>query len=496
MKRAEKVSQDTKSLAYRMRESVSYHRWDDGLVLILRSPMKAVVLNRYWEAVFSHLSTRNFIPFECITSLTETADPVKAELFLNRLVRKGFLEQEGLSDLIHYPSISIIIPVKNRPQEIASCLRSLAHLDYPSKKVEIIVVDDASDDHTAEVVGQFPVRLLALTEAKQASCCRNLAAQKASGEILAFIDSDCLADPRWLKELIPAFKDVEVGAVGGRVDSYYEAKGLDRYEQVKSSLKIGSWFRSTHEADPFFYVPSCNLLVRRPLFLKVGGFREDLHVGEDVDLCWRIRDEEHHIEYRPIGKVYHRHRNQLQSFCSRRFDYGTSEPLLQRLYSKRNKKLVLPGAQSLFWCGVVASILLNSLFFLAFAGIVVLAEVMEKFSRVHQRRLPIAPFHLFSAVLRGHFAFFYQWCSFFSRYYLIGSFILFPVLPWVSALVIGMHFLTGLVEFFIKKPRLSFPSFFFYFSLEQLSYQLGVWWGCFKKNYFGPVNPQVVMKMR
>jgi len=59
-----------------------------------------------------------------------------------------------------------------------------------------------------------------------------------------------------------------------------------------------------------------------------------------------------------------------------------------------------------------------------------------------------------------------------------------------------MHFLTGLMEFFIKKPRLNIPLFLFYFSLEQLSYQLGVWWGCFKRNFFGPVNPQIVMKMR
>jgi mycofactocin system glycosyltransferase len=496
MKRAEKVSQDRKSLAYRVREGVNIHWRDDGLVLILHSPLKAVVLNRSWAPVFGRLSTRNFISFEWITFSIGRADPVKMELFLNQLVRKGFLEQEGLSDLLHYLSVSIIVPVKNRSQEIASCLQSLAHLDYPSEKVEIIVVDDASDDHTPEVVGQFPVRLIALPQPKQASFCRNLAAQDASGEILAFIDSDCLADPCWLRELIPAFKDVEMGAIGGMVDAYYEAKGLDRYEKVKSSLKIGSWFRSTHEADSFFYVPSCNLLVRRDLFLKVGGFEEDLHVGEDVDLCWRLRDEGYHIEYRPAGKVYHRHRNQIKSFCSRRFDYGTSEPLLQHLHGNRIKKLIFPGAEALFWCAIALSILLNSLPFLAFAGIVVLSEVMRKFVRTRQRKLPVALFYLFPAVLRGHFAFFYHCCAFFSRYYLIGSLLFFPFLPWVSALAIGMHVLTGLVEFFIKKPRLSIPSFLFYFSLEQLSYQLGVWWGCFKRNYFGPVNPQIVTKMR
>ena len=495
MKGAEIVSQGGKSLAYRVRESVSCHRRDDGLVLILRSPMKAVVLSRSWEPVFGRLSTRDFISFAWIASSMDHADPVKTELFLNQLVRKGFLEQEGLSDLLHYPSISIIIPVKNRPQEIASCLQSLAHLDYPAEKLEIIVVDDASDDRTPEVVCQFPVRLLAQSEPKQASCCRNLAAQNASGEILAFIDSDCLADPLWLKELVPAFKDLEVGAVGGMVDSYYEAKGLDRYEQVKSSLKIGSWFRSSREADPFFYVPSCNLLVRRALFLKVGGFGEDLYVGEDVDLCWRLRDEGYHVEYRPAGKVYHRHRNRLKSFCSRRFDYGTSEPLLQHLHSNRIKKLILPGAQALFWCAVALSILLKSLLLLALAGTVILSEVMKKFFRTRRKGLPVAPFYLLPPVVRGHFVFFFQCCAFFSRYYLIGAVLIFPFLPSVSALVMGMHFLTGLVEFFIKKPRLSIPSFLFYFSLEQLSYQSGVWWGCFKRNFFGPVNPRLVMRM-
>jgi mycofactocin glycosyltransferase len=495
MKEAETVNPGGKALAYRLRESVSCHRRDDSFVLLLPSPMKAVVLNRSWEPVFRRLSSGHFIPFAWIAAAMDPADPIKTELFLNRLVRKGFLEQVGLSDLLHYPSVSIIIPVKNRPHEIASCLQSLTRLDYPAEKMEIIVVDDASDDTTPEVVGRFPVRLLVQSESKQASCCRNLAAQNASGEILAFIDSDCQADPLWLKELVTAFKDPEVGAVGGMVDSCDEAKELDRYEQVKSSLKIAPWFRSSREGDNFFYVPSCNLLVRRALFLKVGGFGEDLHVGEDVDLCWRLRDEGYHIEYLPAGTVYHRHRNRLKSFCARRFDYGTSEPLLQYLHRNRIKKLILPGAQALFWCAVALSILLNSPWLLAFAGTVVLSEVVHKLSRTRRRRLPVDPSLLFFAVVREHCAFFFQCCAFFSRYYLLAAMLIFPFLPWISALVMGMHLLTGLVEFFIKKPRLSIPSFLFYFSLEQLSYQSGVWRECVKRNFFGPVNPRLVVKM-
>ncbi len=116
----------------------------------------------------------------------------------------------------------MIIPVRNRPREIEDCLFSLGKLDYPESKIEIIVVDDASTDHTPQVASEFPVRLISLRDNRQAPYCRNLAAKNAIGEILAFIDSDCLADPFWLKELISAFKDARVAAVGGRVASWFQ----------------------------------------------------------------------------------------------------------------------------------------------------------------------------------------------------------------------------------------------------------------------------------
>ena len=137
----------------------------------------------------------------------------------------------------------------------------------------------------------------------QASYCRNHAARQARGDLLAFIDSDCLAESAWLRELVPAFKDKSLGALGGIVDSYFNAKGLDRYEKAKSSLSVGTWFRRSQKNDPFFYLPSCNLVVRRRLFLDIGGFKEELVVGEDVDLCWRIRKSGYQIEYQFFFKT-------------------------------------------------------------------------------------------------------------------------------------------------------------------------------------------------
>ncbi len=494
MNRPEKESQNRKPLAYSMRKSVRYYERNKSTLLILSFPLKVIILHHFWSPVFECLSKGNSVTFENILSLVNQSDSEKIELFLNDLVRKGFLKKEGFPILSNYPYVSIIIPVRNRPEEITACLDSLSQLDYPDEKIEIIVVDDASDDNTADAVSKFPVNLVALKEHKQASFCRNLASQRAKGSILAFIDSDCLADPLWLKELIPAFKDPSLGAVGGMVDSYFIEKGLDRYEKVKSSLNMGSWSKSSREGEKFFYLPSCNLLVRRDLFLRLSGFKDVLHVGEDVDLCWRLQDDGYHVEYRPVGRVYHKHRNIIRYFCARRFDYGTSEALLQRLHAKRIKYLIFPPAESLFWGLVVLSIIFEYIPLMVLSGLIILIDSLIKFNKIRHKDIPIKFPHMFLAVFRGYLAFFYHCCAFVSRYYLIWSIAIFPFVPFGSGIIIGMHFLAGVVEYFIKKPHLNPLSFLLYFSLEQLSYQLGVWWRCLRMLYFCPVNPKIVYK--
>lgn len=436
-----------------------------------------------------------FLPLENLVSLAPLVPSDKIEFFLNSLVGKGFLEFEGISSLSEFPSVSIIIPVRNRPEEIAACLESLIQIDYPSKKLEILVVDDNSTDQTPEVVSGFPVRLIPLKEHKQASYCRNLAAQEAQGEILAFIDSDCLAEPFWLKELVPAFKDQGLGAVGGVVEAFSGDKGLDRYEEVNSSLKIGAWFKRSRKEDRFFYLPSCNLLVKRAIFLKLGGFREDLTVGEDVDFCWRLQDAGFHIEYRPQGKVYHKHRNSLRPFCRRRFEYGTSEPWLQRRHSRRRKQLLFFPAESLFWVFLVSAFFFLSWPLFILSGGILLLDTVLRFTHLPSWNISPGFNKMVWAVFRSYLVFFYYWAAFFSRYYLFAPILILPFLPLISLALIGLHLLNGTVEYFIKKPRLNFFSFLFYFTLDQLSYQSGVWWGCLKNRCFRPVNPDLSFKL-
>jgi mycofactocin system glycosyltransferase len=486
------------ALSYRLRPAARYHRLPGGKsVLVLGFPLRTAFIYDTWKPLLSRLADGRWVPFVGIRTAVPSLSAEEIQRFLNTLIRKGYVEQRGFPLLKEssYPSVSVIIPVRNRPTQIQACLASLMDLDYPPEKLEIIVVDDASTDETACVVEKYSeVQLLRMRQHRQASYCRNQAADVAKGDILAFIDSDCLADPTWLKELVPAFGDTSLGALGGWVDAAWEEKALDRYEKVKSSLKIGSWFKRSGDREKFFYVPTCNFLVRRSVFIDLGGFRNFLHVGEDVDFCWRLQDAGHAMEYRPYGRVAHKHRNHLAAFCSRRFDYGTSEPVLQGLHTSRVKTLYLPWTESLFWFTVLLAPLFFSPWPIVFGAGIFFFDTLKKYARLRKKQIPVTPFQVIAAVFRSYLSFVYHCCSFISRYYIIGLPLVLLISPLISGTVLLMHLIAGIVENKVKKPRLNLLSFLFFFTLEQVSYQAGVWWQCIRQLNFKPVLPRIVHK--
>lgn len=492
------VQTNNRPLTFRLRPSARYHNLPNGkAALVLRFPLRAVFVHEIWHPALACLANHASVSLERIIAATPHIAPQKIELFLNTLIRKGYLAQEGFPLLAEadYPTVSVIIPVRNRPAEITACLRSVTCLDYPAAKLDIIVVDDASEDTTPEVVSKFPkARLLRMQQHRQASFCRNQAAKIARGDILGFIDSDCLVDPTWLKELVTAFRDRSLGALGGWVDGAVEENGLDRYEKVKSALNMGPWFRRSEQSERFFYVPTCNFLVRNDVFISLGGFRETLHVGEDVDFCWRLQDAGYSLEYRPMGRVCHKHRNRLVAFCARRFDYGTSEPVLQQLHQDRVKTLYLPWSETLFWLSVIISILLKTALPLLLGAGLLLMDGIKKHRKLKTRQIPVTRCQVYTAIIRGYLSFVYHCCSFVSRYYLVVVPLVLLLSPLIAALMIGMHLTAGVVEYTVKKPRLNPVSFLIFFTLEQVSYQSGVWWQCLQRVNFNPVLPRIIHK--
>lgn len=382
------------------------------------------------------------------------------------------------------PSISVIVPTKDRAAELEDCLVALFGMDYPSERLEVIVVDDGSRDDTPEVVRRHPCTYLANDRNRGQSYSRNVGARAASGEVLAFIDSDCVASPEWLRELAPFFSWPALAAVGGLVSGYYDESRLDRYEQVASSLNMGDRLILMADDRSMSYVPTCNLLVRREAYLELGGLREDLRVGEDVDFCWRLRAAGWRLVYSPTGVVGHKHRNRLSQMLRRRAAYGTSEALLHALHPGKRKTMpvrLLPaltvGIAAAAALGLEPRFLLLSLMPLVGDGLR---------STVHLARsgVRVRPSRVWFAALRGHASFAYSVSYHLVRYYLVPCAAVGFVAPgvWLTAAVALVY--VAAVDYRVKRPQLSFPVFLGLSLAEHTAYQVGVVVGCVRRRSF------------
>ena len=111
-----------------------------------------------------------------------------------------------------------MIPTYGRPRQLAECLRSLAELDYPRERLEVLVVDDGGpaplDDVVAPYRSALDLSLLRQDNAGPATA-RNTGAAQARGDYLAFTDDDCLADPGWLRALAAVWAHSPEAMVGG-----------------------------------------------------------------------------------------------------------------------------------------------------------------------------------------------------------------------------------------------------------------------------------------
>ena len=194
-----------------------------------------------------------------------------------------------------------------------------------------------------------------------------------------------------------------------------------------------------------------------------------------------------------MGRVYHKHRNKIWHFCSRRFVYGTSEPMLKKLHPKKTKHMAFPPFPSLFWCFALLSLISGKPGMFALCGGVILVDFVVFLTKIHEKPLSVRFINIFKSMYLRYFAVCYHFSSFMSRYYLIWSILFLPLWPEVSLYILGMHLLAGITDYFIRKPNLNAVIYLYFFSLDQFSYQLGVWKGCLRTLNFNPVSPEIRM---
>lgn len=250
------------------------------------------------------------------------------------------------------PRISVVICAYNADRTMDACLASLRTLRYPN--YEVIVVNDGSTDRTLEISQRYAEVRLFSQENKGLSVARNVGIENASGEIVAFTDSDCVVDPDWLTYL--AYKFVHGGfvAVGG--------PNLPPPEDARVPACVAaSPGGPTHvliDDEVAEHIPGCNMAFLKSAFDEVGGFDPIYRAaGDDVDMCWRFQNHGYPIAFSPAAMVWHFRRNTIKAYLKQQMGYGKAEA---QLYFKHPFRFNMLGQSQ--WIGRIYGDLGMSLF--------------------------------------------------------------------------------------------------------------------------------------
>lgn len=235
------------------------------------------------------------------------------------------------------PLISVIIPIRNSEKTIVNCLQSLTLQGYPN--FELIVVDNNSDDLSLDLVKKFSqqseIKIQIFFENRVGRAySRNLGIEKAKGDLIAMIDSDCVAPPDWLEKIsgpiIKKNEKIVMGSESSEFDNYFSNYiQIANEELVEKSLLEGKYV--TH-------LDTKNICFHREVF-NDKKFDVDIKNCEDFEFYLQIRDS-HKILFRPDIKVKHRHRINGKGWFSKQFDRGFETYKIYKKYSNINHPML------------------------------------------------------------------------------------------------------------------------------------------------------------
>jgi cellulose synthase/poly-beta-1,6-N-acetylglucosamine synthase-like glycosyltransferase len=222
--------------------------------------------------------------------------------------------------------ISIVITALNSEATIGECLKSVSELNFPQNNLEVIVIDGCSTDATVERAQQYPVKIL--REPLNAPAAYNYALKIVNNELVGFIDADAKVESEWLNKLLFHFDDPEVVGASGSIETWNTENPWSRsigYDIADRYQRIGKYATR---------IATMNLLFRKSIIEKIGGFDENLPSQYDTDLGHRITTAGYKIAYEPNAKCYHFNRQTLSSYFKQQLQYGKNT---LRLYLKHNK---------------------------------------------------------------------------------------------------------------------------------------------------------------
>jgi GT2 family glycosyltransferase len=232
--------------------------------------------------------------------------------------------------------VSVVIPVLNGAAFLGEQLAALSN--DSAQPFETVVADNGSSDDTLQVARSFasrmPLVIVDACEQRGQAFARNVGARAAAGDALLFLDQDDVVAPGYVTAMTEALRRVEL--VAARMDTRTLNRGWRQFS--RQLVQIDGL-----PVEPVTWAYGCTLGVRRDTFERLGGFATDLGTpaGEDVDFCWRAKEQGIEIAFAPDAILRYRFRTSLYAIFRQGRQYGFSGVLVAARHG------IMPPARSL-----------------------------------------------------------------------------------------------------------------------------------------------------
>lgn len=210
--------------------------------------------------------------------------------------------------------VSIVIPTYNAERTLHECLQAVTTLEWAGE-VEVIVVNDGSNDKTPEIASSFSgVRVFDTPHQGQRQA-TNSGIQAAHHDIVVLVDADAVLERKWLEKIIPSFDDQTIAAVGGYgVTANSSIIGKIMGYDVESRLD-----RVPMDTE---HLPTMNTAYRRSVLLEIGPLNKGPKAGYDVDLSRRLKAAGYRLILRKDVRCRHYWRDDLKGYLQQQYNYA------------------------------------------------------------------------------------------------------------------------------------------------------------------------------
>lgn len=258
------------------------------------------------------------------------------------------------------PRVAAVLVNYRGAEDTIACLQAFDSIEWPVDRLELIVVDNASGDGSAERIRSAVPRAVVVespTNTGFAGGC-NLGVAATTAEYVGFINNDAKPDARWVRAAIDVLSgDRSIACVASKVLDW-DGKLVDFVDGSLTFYGMGYKREVTLPDEPAYsegrdvlFGTGAAMFVRRDVFVEVGGFDERFFMFyEDVDLGWRLNLFGHRVRYVPESVAFHKHHASMKKFGQWREDYLLERNALYTMiknYDDETLGRVLPAALGL-----------------------------------------------------------------------------------------------------------------------------------------------------